>query len=131
MTKVVMPSDQYYNCPICGNVCEFKTETGYNRVLHMQGPCQVFLCYHPLVTDPLHYYSHIVQRSDLNVIAYQEFSLDLGNKHIMFANNFESQKAIIKSAHDSNPLEVPFIVEPDFPYLTSLKKRVRTIMTFI
>lgn len=130
MKKIVMPSDQFFNCPICGNECQVKTETGYNRTLHVQGPCQIFLCYNPLVSDPLHYYSHIVDKSDPNKISYQEFSLDLGNKSVMFANNYSFQKTIIKNSYDSKPLELSFIIEPDFPYLTSLKKKVRTAITF-
>lgn len=130
MKKITMSSDQFFNCPICGNKCSVSEESGYNRQLNMQGPRQVFSCYNPLVNDPLHYYSHVVEKSDPNKIAYQEFSLDLGSKNIMFANNYVVQRTSITNTHEAKPLELKFIIEPDFPYLDSLKKKIRTVITF-
>jgi hypothetical protein len=105
-------------------------EQGRLYGMHVQGPYQVFSCYNPLVTDPLHYYTHTVVKSDPNKILLQEFSLDLGNKSILFCNDLHLQKTIIKMAHDAEPLVLNFIIEPDFPYLTSLRKKVRTAITF-
>lgn len=128
--KVVLCSDHFYNCPICGMQCRVEEERGFNYVLRMQGSFQQFLCINPLAADPLHYYSHMVDKSEPNTIIYQEFSLDLGNRSILFANNYVLQKTMIKNSHDSKPLELSLIIPPDFPYLTSLRKKVRTAITF-
>lgn len=130
MTKVVLATDHFYNCPICGQKCREEEERGHNTVLRSAKKVQIFLCYNPLVTDPLHYYSHLVDKSAPNSIAYQEFSVNLGSKHIVFANDFQRQKAIIKNSSDSQPLELDFVIVPDFPFLVSLKKKVRTAITF-
>jgi len=65
-----------------------------------------------------------------NIIAYQEFSLDLGSKSILFAINYVAQTTLIKQSYDSKFLELSFVIEPDFTNLTSLKKKVRTAITF-
>lgn len=130
MKSIELPCDQYINCPICGKTCEVDEVSGYKTPIRVQGPCQIFLCHNPLVTDPLHYYSHIVDKSEPERLAYQEFSLDLGTKSILFAINFQQQKSLIKNAKDITPLELDFIISPDFPKLESLKKKVRTSITF-
>jgi hypothetical protein len=126
---VVLCSDHFYNCPICGKQCRVE-EGGTNYVQRMYGSFQQFLCNGPLAVDPLHYYSHMVAKSEPNKIAYQEFSLDLGSKSILFATNYVAQTTMIKQSHDAKFLELHFIISPDFPDLTSLKKKVRTAITF-
>ena len=130
MTKVVLCSDHFYNCPICGKQCKVEESRDFNFVLRMQGPFQQFLCINPLAEDPLHYYSHMVDKSEPNRIIYQEFSLDLGSKSVLVANNYLTQTTAIKNNRESSPLKLSFILDPDFPYLTSLKKKVRTSITF-
>ncbi len=130
MNKVVLCSDHFFNCPICGAKCEVEEEKPHNYVQRMQGSFQQFICLSPLASDPHHYYSHMVSRVDQNVIAYQEFSLDLGPKSVLFAANYMAQTTLIKQSHDSKSLELSFVIEPDFPNLTSLKKKVRTAITF-
>ena len=130
MNKVVLCSDHFYNCPICGMQCRVEDERDFNFVLRMQGSFQQFLCINPLAEDPLHYYSHMVDKAAPNTIIYQEFSLDLGSKSILIANNYITQTTAIKNSRESKPLELSFIISPDFPYLTSLKKKVRTAITF-
>jgi hypothetical protein len=121
----------YYDCPMCGQACRTEEETrGYNTPLYVQGACQVFLCHTPLATDPLHYYSHIVEKSKPDVIAYQEFSVDIGRRYILFANNYKQEKTLIRNQRNENALELPFIIFPDFPDLTSLKSKVRLSMVF-
>jgi hypothetical protein len=132
MNQVVLVPDHFYNCPICGQKChEAEEKHGvWQGALRLQGPCQVFLCYNPLPNDPLHYYCHLVEKSAPTRVAYQEFSLNLGNKHILVLNNFLTQKTSIKNSKDATPLELNFIIEPDFPYFNSLKKKIRTAITF-
>ncbi len=130
MNKVVLCSDHFYNCPICGAKCKVEEERPNNYVQQMHGSYQQFICFNPLASDPHHYYSHMVSKVNQNVIAYQEFSLDLGSKSILFATNYVAQTTLIKQSYDSKFLELFFVIEPDFPNLTSLKKKVRTAITF-
>lgn len=130
MREVVLVPDHFYNCPVCGKKCAVEEEKHFGMPVRLQGPCQVFLCYNPLPNDPLHYYSHVVEKSVPTRIAFQEFSINLGNKSILVLNNFTTQKTSIKNSRDSSPLELNFIIEPDFPYLISLKKKIRTAITF-
>ena len=130
MNKVVLCSDHFYNCPICGTKCRVEKENVHNYVQQMHGSFQQFLCFHPLASDPHHYYSHMVSTASKNIIAYQEFSLDLGSKSILFAINYVAQTTLIKQSYDSKFLELSFVIEPDFTNLTSLKKKVRTAITF-
>jgi hypothetical protein len=128
--KVVFSPDHYYNCPICGEPCRIEKEEGWNTALRVSGRVSVFLCYNPLAHDPLHYYTHIVEETEPNKIALQEFSLDLGKKSILFTNNFKEQKSIVKDSTDASPLEFDFLMLPDFPFLYLLKKRVKTAIVF-
>lgn len=131
MTKVVLCSDHLNNCPICGTQCKVvEEERPHNYVQRMHGSFQQFICFNPLASDPHHYYSYMVNKLDQNVIAYQEFSMDLGPKSILFAINYVAQTTLIKQSYDSKFLELFFIISPDFPDLTSLKKKVRTAITF-
>lgn len=130
MNQVIAVPDHLYNCPICNQACTVDEESGYNTVLRVQGQCQVFLCINPLVENPLHYYSHIVETAYPDRVAYQEFSLDLGSKHVLFSLNYKEQKSIIKSSKDANPLSLDFIITPDFPNLDWLKRKVQTSITF-
>jgi len=115
------------NCPICGQ----KLETVEEQVTAgLQGPCQEFLCYNPLVNDPLHYYSHKVWRSGRKRIAYQEFEVNMGNRPIIFVNNFENQTSSVKIDKDKKPLEIPLILRPDFPTLEGLKSKIRMALVF-
>lgn len=120
MTVVLVP-DHFYNCPICGAPCIEDAK---------QALFQVFLCNNPLVNHPLHYYTHIVEKSTPHRIARQEFSLDLGPYIVLYASLFKSQKTVIKSQKDVKPLMLDFIISPDFPDLNGLKKKVRTSITF-
>ena len=128
--KVVFSPDHYFNCPICGQVCREETQDGWNSSIRVSGKVTNFLCYNPLAQDPLHYYSHIVNNSEPNKIAYQEFSVDLGKRSVIFAINCNSQVSIIKDNSDAEPLELNFVIVPDFPSLYSLKKKIRTAITF-
>jgi hypothetical protein len=71
-----------------------------------------------------------VEKTNPNKLAFHEFSLNLGNKSVLFSNNFLIQKSLIKNNKDSKPLELGFVIMPDFPNLDSLKKKVRTAITF-
>lgn len=130
MNRKELPCDKFSECPICGKTCGVDEVSGYNTVLRVQGTCRVFYCYNPLASDPLHYYSHIVELDKPEVIAYQEFSLDLGTKSVLFAINHLQQKSTVKNARDASPLELDFVIAPDFPKLDHLKKKIRTAIVF-
>ena len=130
MNKVIVCSDHFFNCPVCGSKCKIEEEQPHNYVQRMHGSFQQFICFNPLAADPHHYYSHMVSKMEQNVLAYKEFSMDLGSKGVLFAINFIAQTTLIKKSHDSKFLELPFVIEPDFPNLTSLKKKVRMAITF-
>jgi len=130
--SVVLLQDHFYNCPICGKELKVNNNEGKdNYVQRMYGSFQQFLCFGPLAEDPLHYYSHLTDKNGkANTLSYQEFSMDLGNKSILVAHNFVAQTTLIKVDHNTKPLELFFILSPDFPYLTSFKRKVRTAITF-
>lgn len=120
----------YLNCPICGKTLEVDEEPGWKTTARVQGTCLVSNCYNPLALNPLHYYSHVVDKDAPEVVLYQEFSLDLGTRSVLFGSNFQQEKSTIKSVKDVEPLELDFIIIPDFPDLESLKRKVRTALTF-
>lgn len=122
--------EHFYNCSICGNECNAAETEGYNTPTHAQGKCVVFCCITPLANNPLHYYSHVVVDADPNMIAYQEFSVDIGSKYIMLALNLVNQKTLIKNTKRDNGLSLDFIISPDFPGLHSFIKKIRTVITF-
>lgn len=97
-------------------------------------PCKerakYFLVITPLVEDPLHYYTHVVQLHEPDCIAFQEFSLDLGNKNVLVLNNFVTQKTSIKNDKDSTPLELNFILTTNFADMSALKKKIQTSIVF-
>lgn len=130
MNKVILLPDHFYNCPICGKQCEVEEEKGWNSVWRLHGPCQIFSCLSPLASDPLHSYNHVVLPDEPNQIAIQEFEVDLGYKSVLFTNDYRIQHSSIRNNRDAVPLELSFIIVPDFPSLTSLKKKIRTSLTF-
>lgn len=133
MEKLILVPDHFYNCPICGSPCDVTDPSSgffYMNLPYVKNPCHVFYCYNPLVTDPLHYYSYIVEKDKPDIIAYQEFSLDLGAKSILFAINYLQQKSIVKNARDVQPLELDFVIAPDFPKLEHLKRKIKTAIVF-
>lgn len=130
MNKVTLATEHFYNCPICGAACDHDEAEGYNTPTHAQGKCDVFLCVNPLANRPLHYYSHIVEKAEPTVISYQEFTIDLGSKYIMFGLDLVRQKTIIKNSKRDKGLELDFVLNPDFPSLLSLVKKIRTTITF-
>jgi hypothetical protein len=130
MKEIIISSDKYKNCPICNHEFKIEKGRGYIYDFHAASEVQVFLCLNPLVSDPLHSYTHIVDVDVPNQIAYQEFALDLGNKYVLFANNYKLQTSAIKNNKHGDPLLFPFIIMPDFPNLNSLKNRVKTVIVF-
>lgn len=133
MNELVLVPDHFFNCPICGQACEminYPNGFFYMYQTYLQKACQVFICLNLLANCPLHYYAHIVDSSVPERIAFQEFSLRLSNKDILFGNLLNSQKSIIKSYEDKGPFFFDFCIEPDFPNLTLLAKKVKTYITF-
>jgi len=122
--------EQLSICPICGSICEVDEISGYQAAVPVQGQCQIFMCYNPLVTDPLHYYTHTVEKHDQNKLIYREFSLDLGPRTVLFGTDFVNNKSLIKNSKETVPLELDFTIAPDFPTLSSLKSKVRTALVF-
>jgi len=70
-----------------------------------------------------------VDKSEPNRIAAHEIRIDLGNRYVVLVNNYQIQKSFIRTDSSKIPLEAPLLV-PDFPYLESLKKKIRTVLTF-
>lgn len=134
MKKLVLVPDHYYNCPICNQPCSQEEVEGYQTVLKKQGTCHQFLCINPLPNNPLHYYSHIVEKSEPTRIAYQEFSinasLDDKLKYYLFGIDLVNQRTLIKNSSSDEPLELNFVIQPDFPALDSLVKKIRTAIVF-
>lgn len=123
-------ADNYKHCPICKKECRVEAYEGYHYGYYAALQVQVFLCFNPLADDPLHYYNHIVASDDTLKIARQEFSLNLGNRYVIFINNYKEQTSSIKFHKNDNATLLPVMLMPDFPKLTSLKSKVRTIIVF-
>lgn len=121
-------------CPICGkethNDPKASTMSSLRHRHYKQQPCQVFLCYNPLAGNPFHYYACTVLNSDLAHVVVEEFSVDLGSKPVIFTNDYLEGKCRIRVDKDKDPLEVAILMAPDFPELISLKKKIRTAITF-
>lgn len=118
-------------CPICRK--ELKQEE-INPLFAQAYPGStrpglIFICCSPLANDPLHYYVHTVKRDDPGLINFQEFTIDLGSKYVIFRNDYEGEKSAVKSNKDIAALMVPFLV-PDFPKLESLKKKIKLSIAF-
>lgn len=117
-------------CPVCNGKTYSGTEQTYHRRHYNQKVCQVFLCYNPLASNPFHYYAGTVLESDPEHLVVEEFSVDLGSKPIIFTNHYQEGKCFIRLDKDKEALELPILMVPDFPELTSLKKKIRTAITF-
>jgi hypothetical protein len=117
-------------CPICQQPLLAEEGSRHRVPRGMQGACQAFICYNPLANLPLHYYSHVVVDSNLDLIIFQEFSVDLDNKWIIFANNYVDETSSIRSSKNVEPLDVPVLLLPDFPNLDSLKSKIRMSLVF-
>lgn len=134
MNRLVLVPDHFYNCPICGQPCDISEPDSYlgSQIngAQLQWPCQLFICLNPLAIASLHYYAHFVEKSAPHRIAFQEFSLSIGNRVYLFANNLKYQESIVKCDSDSKPLFFNFVIEPDFPDLSLLSKKVKTYITF-
>ena len=102
----------------------------FNVLLNKNCATQQFFCLNPLAKDPLHYYSHIVDKSEPNRIAAHEIRIDLENKYVVLVNNYQIQRTYIRTDSNKAPLAVPVLLVPDFPDLVSLKKKIRTALTF-
>jgi transcription elongation factor Elf1 len=128
--KFVFSTDHFYNCPICGMDCRVEdSPKDFNVLLNRNCATQQFFCLNPLAQDPLHYYSHIVDKSEPNRIAAHEIRVDLEDRYVVLVNNYQIQRSYIRTDSGKYPMETVLLV-PDFPYLTSLKKKIRTALTF-
>jgi len=122
-------------CPICQQPL---TKTEINRLYsinHLQpsppfAAADIFICCSPLASDPLHYYNHTVKKDESDWIIFQEFSVDLGSKYVLFRNDYTVDRSFIESDKEIAVLEIPVLLIPDFPKLESLKKKIRTSITF-
>lgn len=130
MKDIAWSPEQFNNCPICKQPCSKEEVEGYRTSLKKQGLCQQFLCINPLAENPLHYYLHLVEDSNPDRIALQEFSVDIGSKYILSALDLISQRTLIKFSQHGQPLALDFVIIPDFPVLESFKKKIRTAITF-
>lgn len=131
MNKVQrVASNSYSCCPICSNKFVTEEGPGWKLKMHHMNFARVFLCFNPLASDPWHCYTHVVDTSDPDFIAFQEFEVDLGSKSVLFSNDYQKQKSQIKNNIKAVPLIFPAMLMPDYPKLESLKSKIRTIITF-
>jgi hypothetical protein len=117
-------------CPICQGTLHQEVGNHLHVPRGMHNTCRVFICYSPLANLPLHYYSHVVSTADSNEIIFQEFSVDLDNRWIIFSNYYVLETSSIKFSKDGDPLIISVILFPDFPKLESLKSKIRLSITF-
>lgn len=121
-------------CPVCGN--KLLIEKTYNPVglLKRSYINRTLLvsatCFHTNPDDPLHYYGNFSDAKYPSVVLFDEFSINIGNKYVMFSNVYSENRSLIWSREGSKSIGLPFIIEPDYPNLTSLKKKVRSSITF-
>lgn len=130
MDSYVLKIPTLDKCPICNNVLKQSKLARFQRFGLMLTACKQFLCQTPLPHNPLHYYSHIVYESDYTNLLVQEFSLDIDTKFVLVINNYVSSKTLIKNSKESEPLELNFIISPNFSDLASLVKKIRTAIIF-
>lgn len=126
-------SEDYASCPICDMDCRMEEEHHYSYFLKRGRRVFVFFCFNPLAKDCPHYYSHIVEKSDPKNIVAHKFYIDLGNKGAIITNDYQSKSSFIRYDYEDRPqapLEFSFLLIPDFPHLTLLKKKLRTVLTF-
>jgi hypothetical protein len=101
-------------CPICHVLLQYSDEK--------------YFCHSPYKEKPLHYYSHHIIASK---IVYQEFSVDLGNKWVMLCNDYNKKTSnIYFKKRNGISINVPFIINPDFPDLISVSKKIKTVLVF-
>jgi hypothetical protein len=128
-----MKISQINICPICRQVLK-KNNINPLYNINSQVPLRevgdIFICCSPLANDPLHYYAHVVEKQEPYRIIFQEFSIDLGAKYVIFRNNYEVNKSFINSNRAKELLEIPILLIPDFPDLESLKKKIKLHLTF-
>jgi hypothetical protein len=127
-------------CPICNNklliqsgkVTGFdfvKKFCNFNTTFHVKTILSA-TCFHPIQNDPLHYYGHYSDAANPDTILADEMSIDIGRRNVLFANVYCQDNSLIWSKKDSKPLELPFIINPDYPDLKNLKKRIKLSITF-
>ena len=117
-------------CPICHKDLEQEEINSIHSAFPYSGTLGGnFICLSPLANDPLHYYAHIAEGAEPSWISFQEFTIDLGSKYVIFRNDYEGEKSSVKSNKDIEALSVPFLT-PDFPNLESLRKKIKLSITF-
>ena len=123
-------------CPICNNELIIEEDLFFKvkgrATSFTTNNKKVFFarCFHPCTLDPLHYYSSCVYPNKLSEILVEEMSLNLGSRSVLFSNQYLTGKSYIWSKKDSEQIELPFIIVPDYPKLTKLINRVKLSITF-
>lgn len=124
-------------CPVCGNTLFIEKRISGVGMLRRSFTNKTLLvsatCFHPTLKDPLHYYGYFSDANDPYVVLFDEFSINIGNKYVMFSNVYSENRSLIwtkESGNESRSLGLPFIIEPDYPKLTKLKKKVKLSLTF-
>jgi hypothetical protein len=119
-----------YNCPICNNDLKIQDREIYLGFSGVHGPCQLFLCDNAIVKQPTHYYSHIVDLKNPEVVSEVSFNLNLTNKSFIITINFLHNKTEIMSITLDNTIIENFSITPDFPELKSFKNKIKTYLIF-
>lgn len=117
------------NCPICSTKLHYTRKNAYCALLGRSLSHVDARCIKPSVNDPLHYYTCIASEN-IEPILVEEFTIDLGDRYVMIINNYEKHKTIIKTSQNTSPLELNFLIQPDFPKLISTKKKISLSLVF-
>lgn len=124
----------YNSCPICYENLIKESTSSISRInFHNTRDKYVSnFCVAATKSDPLHYYNQVSFEDNVNKIIFQEFSINLGSKYILYANyiDMNNSKSYIKRNIDDKEFELPIQILPDFPDLVLFKKRIITTITF-
>jgi hypothetical protein len=115
------------HCPICQGVLCFDND---GRLSNPSPTGEKLYCYNPLASEPLHYYHQQVSPIDPDTLSYQEFTVNLGHRYVIFANHYTLNTSFVKSARGADALIIPVLLMPDFPSLENLKNKIKMAMVF-
>jgi hypothetical protein len=123
----------YSNCPICNGVLKENSNARYGYQWNSSQECCV-----PTKENPLHnFVQHTIKSfkdiEDLEgylTLGAIEFTINMNYRTVILINNFMTNKSEIKTNKQTDTHKLNFLLEPDFPDLKRLKKKVATAIVF-